>query len=529
MADRLAVSLTIDGVEVTVPAGTMILEAAKLAGVLIPHYCYHPGLPIAGVCRMCLVEIEGAPKLQIGCATPVAEGQSVLVNRSEEGKRARQGVLEFLLINHPLDCPICDQAGECELQDYVFQEGQARTRYSPQFPKRFNPVEDFGGDVLYVPNRCILCTRCVRFMDHVADEAVLNVSERGDRAFIGIHPDRELDHPWSGNVVDLCPVGSLISKDFLHKARAWELDKTPSICTGCSQGCNVNLESRSPSVVRVKPRPNLDVNRYFMCDHGRLTYRAMNRGDRIEAPLVSDRGHLTAVDWDHALARAAEVVKAASGRAVALVSPSTSNEALYLLQQVLGALQTTAAFRVERAASEIPLPGVPGLALREERAPNAAGARLLGFSEEFDAAASELDSAALVIVLGDDLRGLESDALSRAARTIYLGTALPDPARTADVVLPVANTAEEEGTFINCDGRVQRYFQAKPAPGMARPAWWVLGELLHELDVAEPLSGAVEAFEQLAASVPSFDGLSYETLGLRGVELRAAKAAGVGR
>src|SRR5688572_32088482 len=225
-APPTTVTLTIEGRQVTVPMGTSILEAAKAAGVLIPHYCYHPGLPVAGVCRMCLVEVEKMPKLAPSCATAVAEGQVVHVH-SPKALKAREGVLEMLLINHPLDCPICDQSGECELQDYTFQEGRADSRYHE--PKRFNPVEDFGGDVLYVPNRCILCTRCVRFMDDVAGEPVLNVSERGDRAFIGIHPEARLDHPWAGNVVDLCPVGSLLSKDFLHKARAWELDKTASI------------------------------------------------------------------------------------------------------------------------------------------------------------------------------------------------------------------------------------------------------------------------------------------------------------
>ncbi|MCH7684867.1 MAG: (2Fe-2S)-binding protein, partial [Gemmatimonadetes bacterium] len=210
MADQKLVTLSIEGVEVSVPKGTMILEAAKQAGVLIPHYCYHPGLPIAGVCRMCLIEIEGTPKLQIGCATEVAQGQVVKVF-GDEALKARESVLEFLLIHHPLDCPICDQAGECELQNYVFQEGRSNTRYA-EYAKRFSPVEDFGADVLYVPNRCILCTRCVRFMEHVAEDPVLNVSERGDRAFIGIHPDATLDHEWAGNVVDLCPVGSLISK-----------------------------------------------------------------------------------------------------------------------------------------------------------------------------------------------------------------------------------------------------------------------------------------------------------------------------
>src|SRR5438046_4711263 len=176
------VTLTIEGRQVTVPNGTAILEAAKAAGVLIPHYCYHPGLPVAGVCRMCLVEVEKAPKLAPSCATSVAEGQVVRVH-TDKALEARQGVLEMLLINHPLDCPICDQAGECELQDYTFQEGRSEGRYRE--PKRFNPVEDFGGDVIYVANRCILCTRCVRFMEDVAADPVLNVSERRYRTLKG--------------------------------------------------------------------------------------------------------------------------------------------------------------------------------------------------------------------------------------------------------------------------------------------------------------------------------------------------------
>ena len=522
MADQELVTCTIDGVEVEVPKGTTILEAAKQAGVLVPHYCYHPGLPVAGVCRMCLVEVEGMPKLAIGCATTVAQGQTVRVNHSEQAKRARQGVLEFLLINHPLDCPICDQAGECELQNYVFQEGQARTRYTPTFAKRFNPVEDFGGDVLYVPNRCILCTRCVRFMEHVAGEQILNVSERGDRAFIGVHPDRGLDHGWSGNVVDLCPVGSLLSKDFLHKARAWELDRTPSVCAGCSQGCNVNLDSRAHTVVRVRPRPNLDVNRYFMCDHGRATYRAMNRGDRLEAPLAHDGEALVAVDWDHALGRAARIVKGSTGEAVILADPSMSNEALHLARCVAQHLRVTAAFRVERARGGEPLHGVPGLALREERAPNVAGAKALGYAEDFDAALRAVPAATLVLVLGEDLSGVDPDALSDAGNVIYVGTALPRVARHARVVLPSTNVAEEDGTFVNRDGRVQRYLQAKPGPGMARPAWWILGELLAALG-AEPVGGADDAFDRMAAEVPAFAGLSYARLGLGGVMLGTPK------
>jgi NADH-quinone oxidoreductase subunit G len=517
MTDPELVSLTIEGVEVSVPRGTLVIEAAKQAGVVIPHYCYHPGLPVAGVCRMCLVDIEKAPKLQIACATQVAPGMVVRV-MSPPAQEARKSVLEFLLINHPLDRPICDQAGECELQDYVFQEGRARTRYAA-YPKRFNPVEDFGGDVLYVPNRCILCTRCVRFMDHVAEDEVLNVSERGDRAFIGIHPGKELDHAWAGNVVDLCPVGSLISKDFLHKARAWELDRTASICTGCAQGCNVTLDTRANAVVRVRPRPNPEVNRYFMCDHGRREYRWMNRGDRIEAPLVAGADGLAATDWDQALARAAQLIRGAAGRAVVLASPGASTEALFLARRVLGGSAVTAAFRASNVPGEVPLPGVPGLALRSERVPNATGARLLGYTDAFDAALRTAAGAAVVLVLDESLAGAPPDALAGAGAVIYAGTVLPDAARRARVVLPLANLAEEDGTLVNRDRRVQRYSQARTAPGMARPAWWVLSELEAELGRGSPVVSAAEAFAILAAEEPAFAGLSYAALGTAGAVL----------
>jgi NADH-quinone oxidoreductase subunit G len=362
----------------------------------------------------------------------------------------------------------------------VFQEGRAGTRFA-EYAKRFNPVEDFGPDVLYVPNRCILCTRCVRFMEDVAKEPVLNVSERGDRAFIGIHPDARLDHPWAGNVVDLCPVGSLLSKDFLHKARVWELDKTASICTGCSQGCNISLDTRDEVVVRVRPRPNLAVNQYFICDHGRGHYRWMNRGDRIEAPLVKKDGGLHATDWDEAFARVLSILRGASGKAVALVSPGASTEALAAAKRLLSGLTWTGAFQVVMG-EEAPLAGVPNLALRAERAPNAKGAEQLGYTREYASALAAAKTAAVVLVLDDPDCAVATDGA-----LIYLGTVLGSDAacRRADVVLPIANVAEEEGTFTNRDGREQRYFQAKPAPGMAQPAAWVLEQLVAALGLAE--------------------------------------------
>ncbi len=463
------VTLTIEGREVRVPAGTSVLEAAKLAGVLVPHYCYHPSLPVAGVCRMCLVEIEKQPKLAASCATPCANGMVVHVG-SEQARAARQSVLEFLLINHPLDCPICDQAGECELQDYVYQEGRSGTRYG-EYAKRFSPVEEFGPDVLYVPNRCILCTRCVRFMDDVAAEPVLNVSERGDRAYIGIVDSQRLDHAWAGNVVDLCPVGALISKDFLHKARAWDLDKTPSICPGCTQGCSITLQTRDNQVVRVVPRPNAAVNQYFICDEGRLGYRWLNRGDRIEAPLVREGGKLVPADWDRAVTLAAELLRA-GGTRVGLVSPGASCEALDAAAALLAG-GGPKAFRVAEG-DERPLANVPGLALRKERAANVHGALAAGFSRDWAAAAARARDAAVVLALDEPLDGV---ALG-AAPLVFIGTVLSDAARAhARVVLPSTTMAEEDGTFRNVNGLVQGYQQARAAPGMARPAAWILGAL----------------------------------------------------
>jgi NADH-quinone oxidoreductase subunit G len=515
------VSLTIEDRQVSVPAGTSILEAAKLAGILIPHYCYHPGLPVAGVCRMCLVEVEKSAKLAPSCATTVAEGQVVRVY-SENALEARKGVLEMLLINHPLDCPICDQSGECELQDYTFQEGRADSRYRE--PKRFNPVEDFGGDVMYVPNRCILCTRCVRFMDDVHKAPVLNVSERGDRAFIGKAPDADLTQPWAANVVDLCPVGALLSKDFLNKARAWELDRTASVCTSCSQGCNVVLETRDNVVVRIKPRGNDSVNKFFMCDHGRLNYRWINRPDRIDAPMVAGAdGQMRMVDWDIALAAAARALQ--GKRAYVVASPSLSNEALYLLGKLVRKTGGSGQFRVETGA-EAPLPAIQDLALRADRAANVFGAELLGFTRTDDPLAG-LRTGDVLVIADDSLDGVNADGLARADGIIVLSTVMPAAVTAPIAALPIANIAEEEGTLTNLRGRVQRFLQAKAAPGMARPTWFVLADLLGALgDSTDVMMSASAVFDALCKTESAFGGLSYDSLALKGDVLPGVRSLG---
>jgi len=514
------VNLTIDGTPVSVPKGTMLIEAAKQAGVLVPHYCYHPSLPSPAVCRMCLVDVEKAPKLAPACVTAVAEGQ-VVHTQSENAKKAREGVLEFLLINHPLDCPICDQAGECELQDYVFQEGRSSTRYE-EYAKRYNPVEDFGKDVLYVANRCILCTRCVRFMDDVAEEPVLCVAERGDRAFIGIDPAHKLTHEWSGNVVDLCPVGSLVSKDFLHKARAWDLDKAPSVCTGCSQGCNVTVETRDDAVVRLKPRPNLEVNRHFICDTGRADYRWMNRGDRVEAPLVREGGKLAATDWLKGLDALAGLVKQAAGNVVVLASGKASVESLALVKKLAGGklfVQAPVSKDAER-----PLAGVPNLALRQERAPNGTGAEWLGYSKDWNAGLAAAKGAGLALVVGAELSDAEWAGLKGAKAVAVLAAVDAGFDDLAQVVLPVTTVVEELGAYVNRDGRIQRFWPAKAAPGMARPAWWVAGEAASLASGGSAPQTADEAFRVAAALAPQLSAVQYGELGFTG---RAAAGAGV--
>jgi NADH-quinone oxidoreductase subunit G len=519
MADPKLINLTIEGRAVSVPAGTSILEAAKVAGILVPHYCYHRALPVAGVCRMCLVEVEKASKLAPSCATAVAEGQVVHVH-SPKALEARKGVLELLLINHPLDCPICDQAGECELQDYTYQEGRAEGRLRDG--KRFNPVEDFGGDVMYVPNRCILCTRCVRFMEDVADDAVLNVSERGDRALIGKFEGRDLTHPWAGNVIDLCPVGALLSKDALNKVRAWEVDRTASICPGCSQGCNMIVETRDNMVVRLRPRPNEAVNQYFMCDQGRLDYRWMNRQDRVDLPMIRQGVALASADWGVAIAAAASLLE--GKRAYVLASPGLPNEALFLLARLIERTGGAGAFRV-RQGTEAPLAGVPDLARRADLAPNARGAELLGLARR-NAPLADVQPGDVLVVVDEELEGLDANDVARAAAIVVVGTTLPPWARhAASVVLPITNVVEEEGTFTNLRGRVQRFRQAKSGPGFSRPSWLALGDLLAALGEPADYLQARDVFAALAAAHAEFAGMSYDSLGLTGA-LVASAAAG---
>jgi len=519
------VSLTIDGVEVQVSEDSTVIEAAEKAGVVVPHYCYHPGIPTRPAqCRVCLVEIEGQDKLQPSCKLPVQDGMEVHTD-SDDAELARKSVIEFLLVNHPLDCPICDAAGQCMLQDYAFETGQLQSRLKEE--KLVMGRDRIADDILYFADRCIICTRCVRFMREVAQDDSLVVAQRGDRAYIDTFPDEELDNPFQGNIVDVCPVGALVHEDYLFKARAWDMDKTPSVCPGCSNGCNVTLDTKENQIVRTKPRYNGEVNSYWMCDYGRKNMVMGNRGVRTEVPLVRRDGELEPMDWSSALAAVAERLEGLDG-ASAVVSPDASNESLHYFRRLLdavGAPEGTGTFEVEQG-EEHTLPGFPKLKLREDRAANATGAELFGFRRVEDRPGPEPDEP--LFVLQEDLREAPEGFGRESSFFLYLGSHLSPAARHADAVLPVTTFAEMEGTFTNHEGRVQRFQKALQPPGIARPAWMVLSGLLSRLGEGTPVLEAGDAFESMTDASPEMAVLNWGRIGLKGqtVENGAGAEAG---
>ena len=521
------VTCTVDGITFEVPKGTRMIEAAARAGIDVPHYCYHEGLSAPAQCRMCLVEVAGVPKLLASCVSVVQEG-NVILTQSENALKAREGVLEFLLVNHPLDCPICDQSGECKLQDYTSAEGRPQGRLAE--PKRIVGTDDFGGDVLFNGDRCVMCTRCVRFMREVAQDERLTVVQRGHKAVIDTFYEEGVEgNIWADNIVDICPVGALVSKDFLHKARSWDLDRTPSICPNCSQGCNIRLEVRDNQVMRLKPRPNHEVNGHWMCDFGRLNYQWINQTGRIEAPLVREGDKLVPMSWSDTLVRLVDAARVASGPVRSVVSPFASNEDLGAVRRLADALGGgSGVFRVE-LGEEVVLPGFPRLALREDRAANVRGAELLGFTRAGDeGGAGGLESVSahdgVVIVLGDNLADAPVDFGDRSKLYIYIGQVMGDAARKADFVLPSTNFAEMEGSFTNLNNRVQRFWPALQVPGMARPAWQIIGVLLSGLrDVAAP-GRPGDAFAALGEISAEFAALRFEDLGGEGLPLRSESA-----
>jgi len=538
------VNLIIDDKPVQVPAGTNVIEAAKKAGIEVPHYCYHPRLPIAGNCRMCLVEVgmpkltpdrkpeiapDGTPvvmfhpKLAIGCNQPVAEGM-VVRTRTPKVIKARQGVMEFLLINHPLDCPICDQAGECRLQEFAVDYGKGESRFVERKNKKPKAVA-LGEKIMLDVERCILCSRCERFMREVAKSDCLGFMRRGSLNEISAYPGEWPDTNYDLNIVDICPVGALTSTDFRFRQRPWFLKETKSICPHCSTGCNTVVWSREGVVYRQTPRDNGAVNQSWMCDAGRLNYKFINDPARLASPVRHDRsgGQSEDVGWSDAIniiAEKCELIRGSGGVVAGIGSARATTEELYLLRQIVGG-----------ETDSVPHSG-PGdaLLLSRDLCANSNGAAMTGVAAE--PAGSRIASIADgiragkirgLIVLGEDVtkHGIGQEVLKKLELLVVIDVLPNETTALADYVLPGATFAEKRGTFVNAQWRMQRLNPAVPSPGNARPEWQILALLLRSLNPARAYQTLDEVFAAMAADQPALAGLTLSKLGDAGVQLDA--------
>jgi len=532
------VKLTIEGHEVEVPAGTSVLEAAKLVGVLVPHYCYHPGLPVAGSCRMCLVDIEKSPKPQPSCATPVAPGMVVKVH-SDQAEAARRAVLEFLLINHPLDCPVCDKGGECPLQDFSYAFGPEHSRM--EFPRRVFDGEGVKGDVDFGPTlmlnrqRCILCTRCVRFMRDVEGDAQINIIDRGYGSEIATFQEEGVHSLLSGNLMDVCPVGAITTRDYRFKSRPWDNPSAAdTICTFCSKGCSTTAWikakpewAKGSALVRITPRFNPDVNGYWMCDIGRFGYHWIEGDGRLRQPLArNEAGVLTPLSWEEinaALAARLTAVGNANPDGVRfLLSAHASHEEMFLFRRLVESLvgannvsSITVAWRTSVKAQ----PARTAFTIPAVDAPNVAGARLLGLlagmpsGDTTEADLSPLRTAveagrvsALYVhdpgppaSIGDTAWIVAARAARRLPLLIVQGVLASELTEAADFVLPGAACAEKDACYTNDQGRLQGAVRAIAPPGEALEDWQIVSNLARALGVALDYSSAADVRADIAA------------------------------
>ena len=522
------IKITIDGREVVSSKGKTVIQVAAEAGVAIPYYCYHPKLSIAGNCRMCLVEIEKMPKLQIACNTQIAEGMAVLT-QSPKVLSARKSVMEFLLINHPVDCPICDQAGECWLQDYYMQHDRQESRFGER-KEHDRKREIFGPNVVFDGERCIKCTRCVRFLQEITHTNELTVIERSDDSTIALFPGTVLDNPLSANVVDICPVGALTDRDFRFKVRVWYLQKTRSVCPGCSTGCNISVETYQNRIARFKPRVNEEVNSHWLCDEGRYCFHDLTGGERLTTPMIRQEGGLVPATWEQALQAAINGLRGAS-RLAGILSARNTNEEAFLFARLMKSLSADAALEVVYEEDE--LTETEKILKSPDRSPNFRGARDMGVCDGgFDAvmrrlAGGEFSSA---YVAGDDILTLSGNsaalrnALQKLSFLVVQDIRLTETAKVAHVVFPSTHFGEKEGTYTNRKGRVQKLNQAVIPPEGALPDTDIFSRLLLLSGAKLTWETPSQIFDALAQEKAAYRGLSYAALGDIGVALGGGAA-----
>jgi len=483
----------IDDRAVEVKEGTTILRAAEEVGIPIPHFCYHPAFAPEGSCRMCLVEIEGLPKLELACSTVVREGMKVHT-KSPRVIEARQAVLEFLLAEHPLDCPICDKAGECKLQDYFEAYGLFESQFKEVKERRDKKVP-ISKNLILDRERCILCTRCVRFLDEITATRDAGVLHRGIHSEIGIYESEFIDNNYAGNLAELCPVGAITDTDFRFKTRTWFLEKKASICPLCSRGCNILIDwlpgfPRIPTtqrVFRIRARENPDVNKFWICDFGRYGYRYLDE-DRQEKILLKKGGKDTELSWEKARLYLVEKIKSLlfmkkRSRLAVILHTWLTNEELFLAHKI---------FRQGLGLENIYIVDPPagkgdGFLLTEERTPNSRGAREIGFS----AVPLDLESLAtttdILLLFGSFLESRFSLADIQRAFDRIRTKVLLTPHKSGldglvDIVIPTLLVAEKEGSLTNVAGSVQTFTPALDNGG-GLPEWKILLELAKELRV----------------------------------------------
>ncbi len=536
------ITVKIDGQSVSVPKTmpdpltgkpipTTMIQACHAVKQDVPHYCYHPKLPVAGNCRMCLVEfgtpamgpdrkpllnpdgtvkIAKSPRPAIACATPISPGMEIYTNTAGVTEM-RKAVLEFLLINHPLDCPICDQAGECKLQEYSVDYGQSQSRFVE--PKVHKPKRvDLGPRIVLDDERCILCSRCVRFTKDIVGDDALGFVNRGSYNTLTHYPGKPFDNNYTLNTVDICPVGALTSKDFRFKMRVWFMKETKSICTSCGTGCNVVVGSREEKIYRYEPRENNAVNSSWMCDYGRLNYKWIGREDRLREVKVSG----ATSSWATAIREISQKLAVAPKGSVAIIgSARQTNEELYLLKKLaekFGALTDSVPRRGEGDK----------LLLNADRNPNTVGSQLVGIgAKELGANIPRIADAIkkgtvrTLIVFGEDVTkyGIGADLLVKL-ETLVVSDILPNKTtEAAHYLLPGNAHAEKRGSFTNIKGRVQRFMKAVEPPGNARAEWEFLHELVFNVTGQNGFVSIEGLFNQMAKEVPAFAGLTWVGLG----------------
>jgi NADH-quinone oxidoreductase subunit G len=547
------IKVKVDGREIEVPRltadwsgklmPTTMIQACELAKTDVPHYCYHPKLPIAGNCRMCLVEFgtpalgpdrkpilnpDGTPKVvkspspAIACATPVSPGMEIYSN-TPGVKQMREGVLEFLLINHPLDCPICDQAGECKLQEYSVDYGQSASRFVE--PKVHKPKSvDLGPRIMLDDERCILCTRCIRFTKDIAGDDALGIINRGSFNTLTAYPGKAFDNNYTLNTVDICPVGALTSKDFRFQMRVWFLKETKSVCTSCATGCNILIGSREKKIYRYTPRENDAVNGPWMCDYGRLNYKWIGREDRltkVQSPKSKVQGQ--PASWSSALTEIAELLKKTPAGSVAIIaSARQTNEELWLISKLkakLGAISDSVSRMGEGDK----------LLVSADKNPNTNGAQLTGIAANLMGAnlpkiveGIRNGKIKTLIVFGEDVtrHGMGADLLGKL-ETLIVSDILPNATtKLAHYLLPGCAHAEKRGTFTNTKGRVQKFMKAVEPPGDARPEWEFLHDLVCNVTGQDGFLTIEGLFNEMANAVSALNGLTWAGIGDAGVTVK---------